>query len=115
MRVLVSLFAFSIFILAESFITDEEYGKYLYSNPRGISCLACHGEFAQGKIIASYIDKGVKKILKTQSISDIDYKSFSKALKKSRGVMPRYYLSDKETKILFDYIQTISKDIKAQE
>jgi len=98
----------SLFFLeasAESFITEEEYGKYLYSNPRGVSCVACHGINAKGKVIASYIDKDTPKKLETKSITNLDYRSFVRALRKQKGVMPRYYLSDKETTALYNYIQ----------
>ena len=102
---LVTLFFTSLF--AESFITEEEYGKYLYNNPRGVSCSACHGENAAGKVIASYIDKGTHKTLQTKAITNLEYEYFSKALKKRKGVMPRYYLSDKETKALHNYVKSL--------
>ena len=41
-----------------SFITDYEYGRELYKNPRGIGCNECHGEKAEGMIIARYKSKG---------------------------------------------------------
>ena len=92
-------------LFAESFITEEEYGKYLYSNPRGVSCSACHGIDAKGKVIATYFDKGTPKKLETNAITNLDYKRFAKALRKQKSVMPRYYLSNKETKALYNYIQ----------
>jgi len=92
-------------LFAESFITEEEYGKYLYSNPRGVSCAACHGIDAKGKVIATYFDKGTPKKLETYAITNLDYKHFARALRKQKGVMPRYYLSDKETAALYNYIR----------
>ena len=92
-------------LFAESFITEEEYGKYLYNNPRGVSCSACHGVDAKGKVIATYVDKGTPRKLETKSITDLDYRRFVKALRKRKGVMPRYYLSEKETTALYNYIQ----------
>lgn len=92
-------------LFAESFITEEEYGKYLYSNPRGVSCAACHGIDAKGKVIATYFDNDTPKKLETNAITNLDYKRFVRALRKQKGVMPRYYLSDKETTALYNYIQ----------
>jgi len=96
---------FLAFARSESFITDEEYGKYLYNNPRGIGCAHCHGADASGKTIVKFKDKGVQKELRTNSIVGIDFKKFEKSLRGSKGVMPKYYLSKKERRVLYNYIQ----------
>lgn len=63
-----------------SFITKYEYGKMLYNNPRGVSCVKCHGENAQGKVIATFkhIRNKVTYTCSIQSndITNISYKDF---------------------------------------
>ena len=63
-----------------SFITKYEYGKMLYANPRGISCIKCHGKDAKGKKIATFthIRNKIKYNCTIQSndITDISYKNF---------------------------------------
>jgi len=106
----------------EWFITNYEYGKMLYNNPRGISCAKCHGIKAQGKIIAKYKIKKHGKIilkeLKAPNIQNISYDRLKSKLflltkkDKKLSVMPRYnYLTLNELEALFLYIQS-QKDKK---
>jgi hypothetical protein len=110
------------------FITNLEYGKMLYNNPRGISCAKCHGSKAQGKIVTSFINKkGEKEIIKTLPLKKLTFKKLKKALfhqfslKKIKAkhpnsplkyinIMPKYnYLTDNEIKALLLYINSKDK------
>jgi mono/diheme cytochrome c family protein len=108
-----------IFLFSESFISNLEYGKMLYNNPRGISCAKCHGENGKGRIIATYIDDktGNKEKLIAPNITNISYEIFynrvknSKILKKGKfktlnySAMPKYnYLVDEEIKSIYNYL-----------
>ncbi len=109
-----------LFLLAKTdwFITKLEYGKMLYNNPRGISCAKCHGEKAEGKIIAKYYilknKHKILKILKTPDITNISFEKFQKKLfHKNLSVMPKYdYLTNKEISAIYLYIQSISRNKK---
>jgi hypothetical protein len=111
----------------EWFITNLEYGKMLYNNPRGISCAKCHGTKGKGKTITSFINsKGKKEIIKTVSFKNLSFEKLKKALfhqikikpiiKKNPNsplkyinIMPKYdYLTDDEIKTILLYLK--SKD-----
>ncbi len=95
---------------SDSFITDYEYAKMLYKNPRGIGCDKCHSEDGSGKIITYYKNKKGKKLfLKAPSIRDIDEKEFFKSFKKSHKVMPTYFLTQDEIESLYYYIKNQNK------
>jgi len=95
-----------------SFITNYEYGQMLYSNPRGIGCVKCHGENGKGDVIATYQDreKNGQIITKTIIAPDISQKTideFKKVLnvKKSESlVMPTYFLTNEEIESIHYYI-----------
>ncbi len=90
----------------------------LYNNPRGISCAKCHGENAQGKIIAKYYiiknKRKILKILKAPDITNISFENFQKKLfHKKLSIMPKYdYLTNKEISAIYLYIQSISRNKK---
>ena len=71
----------------------------LYDNPRGISCSKCHGIKGEGLVIAKYKAKGKDKVLETQPIYQLDYKTFYKGVMDSKSIMPKYYLKN-HTQIL---------------
>ena len=115
-------FLIPIFLFSEDFITNLEYGKMLYNNPRGIGCIKCHGKKAKGRIIAKYIDdkSGEEKILKAPDISKVSWKVFyyrikySKILKNNKfktlnySAMPKYdYLMDDEIQAIYNYIRKL--------
>lgn len=83
---------------------ENEYGKNLYENPRGIACNKCHGDKGQGGIIAKYKHKGIEKSLVAPRINNIDFSTFSQALHRQKGVMPMYYLTDEEIKAMYIYL-----------
>lgn len=105
---------FSFFILTlclcafaketDSFITAEEYAQHLYKNPRGIGCDKCHGSNGEGMVIANYLHKGKKRVLKTESIKQLTLEKFKAALEKKNGLMPKYFLTRSEVKTLYDYL-----------
>lgn len=91
--------------VTESFITDYEYGEMLYNNPRGVSCEQCHGTSGEGKTIIEYQDIDGKEEIKG---SDIRHKSLAemiRAVNTYHKIMPRYYLSDDEVKMIYEYLQ----------
>jgi len=123
------IFLFSLLFAKndEWFITNLEYGKMLYNNPRGISCAKCHGVKGKGKVITSYTNsKGKKEIIKTIPLKDLTFEKLKKALfhqynlKQIRkkhpnsplkyiNIMPKYdYLTDNEIKAILLYLK--SKD-----
>ena len=87
-----------------SFITEEEYASQLYHSPRGIGCFKCHGEKGEGKLIATYRDKGEKKYFSPPAINALDLETFWRAMKTRQKGMPRYFLTDKEIKALYLYL-----------
>jgi len=88
----------------DSFITEKEYAEHLYKNPRGIGCNKCHGKKGEGMVISTYKDKGVTKTLSTTEINSLEYKAFKAALEEKRSVMPKYFLTSKEIKALYNYL-----------
>lgn len=86
------------------FLSQDEYGKNLYQNPRGIACSKCHGESGEPTIIAHYKHKGIEKTLLAPRINNLEFSTFSKALKKQKGVMPTYYLTEEEIKAIYIYL-----------
>jgi len=104
------LFLSPLLLLATSdFITPLEYATQLYKNPRGIGCDRCHGKKGEGKLIAKYKHKGVKKSFSGPRIDEMPYKDFFKALNDRKRGMPRYYLTQKEIKALYLYIHQDDK------
>ena len=120
-------------IFSTSFITDYEYGKLLYQNPRGISCIKCHGVDAKGKTISTFthITKNKKKYrctIKSPNITNIDFDTFKATLdpnieKPKRkfnknqvcekliygNSMPTYFLTDEELNSIYFYLTNKQK------
>ena len=103
------LFLLPLFSSDESFITQIEYGKMLYENPRGIGCIYCHGKYGEGQKIAHFTHKKSAKTLYAPNLQTLSFESFSKALQKSRKVMPKYYLTKEEQLAIFRYIEAMQK------
>ncbi|NPA60063.1 MAG: cytochrome c [Epsilonproteobacteria bacterium] len=94
-----------MFLIAKtSFITPMEYASQLYKNPRGIGCQYCHGKDGEGKIVATYVHKGVKKEFAGPAINHMQYSKFYNKLNKRNKGMPRYFLTKKEIKALYLYL-----------
>ncbi len=96
----------------DSFITNMEYAKMLYKNPRGIGCDKCHGLKGKGKTIAKYKDKGQIKYLKAPDITNVDEELFLKTFFKRHKIMPKYFLTYQEINTLYMYIKNINKKTK---
>ncbi len=104
-----ALAAVSVLQASDTFLTNDEYAKLLYQNPRGIGCDKCHGPYGEGKVIATYREKGVIKALRAPRINNISAKRFYEALRKGGKLMPEYYLTDKEKAFLYLYLSKASK------
>ena len=103
-KIILIFTTFLLHVEAEDFITEMEYAKMLYSNPRGIGCNLCHGEKGEGSIIATYKSRGKKRVLKAPAINELSKKRFFKALEKPKSVMPKYFLTKKEIEVLYLYV-----------
>ncbi len=109
MKFLFSLFFVLVTLGAEDgFLSNDEYAKKLYHNPRGISCAQCHGEKGEGDILSAYVIEldGKKKLrdIEAPTINSIKMLQFLKAFEKKRSYMPTYYLTDKELAYIYFYI-----------
>jgi len=110
MKVLLFLLLFLKLSASESFITDYEYGEMLYTNPRGVGCIQCHGKVGEGKIIVTYKDKEKNThIVKGADIRKTTLKEMIASLNSYHKIMPRYYLTDDEVKYIFDYLKLKNK------
>ncbi|UFS63753.1 cytochrome c [Sulfurimonas sp. HSL-3221] len=98
------LFLATLLAAEESFITPQEYAAQLYHNPRGIGCNLCHGEHGEGKVIAHYTDKGVRKSFTAPAINVIGFEDFDRALNGRVKGMPRYFLTEEERHTLYRYL-----------
>ena len=118
--------AFLIFLSLVLFAKDEymsnyEYGKRLYHNPRGIACSECHGEYGNGSILSAYvIDIKGKKVLKeirVPKINDLNETEFQKPFEDttSRRYMPTFYLTKEELAHIYYYLHEKAKEFKKME
>jgi hypothetical protein len=99
----------------ENFLDNFEIGQRLYKNPRGISCVKCHGTSGDGKtIVKNYIHKNKNKSIRTYSIKNISFDKFKSAFSKHKNrkitFMPRYNLTNKEIKKIYDFLNTGIED-----
>jgi len=109
MRFLFWVFSLSLILQAsDSFLSNDEYARMLFKNPRGIACSSCHGERGEGGVLATYtIQQSGEKILKeitAPRINNLDMKQFIKAFERKKRYMPRYYLTDKELAYIYFYL-----------
>jgi len=91
--------------ITESFITDYEYGEMLFANPRGVSCVQCHGASGEGKVIVSYKKTQGKEALKGADIRKKTLDEMIHASNSYHEVMPSYYLTDDEIAAIYEYLQ----------
>lgn len=118
MRIFTIFLLFFISSFGDDFITRDEYMDMLYQNPRGIGCHKCHGLKGEGKILAKYYEndinstKKIKKNFVAPRINDLNLTEFKKGINSSKGIMPRYFLTDEEVVLLFEYLQKFKKDKK---
>lgn len=93
---------------AADFITQKEYAKMLYENPRGISCKECHGKDGKEQILEYFTHKGTKKPFVVPNIQNVSFEDFASSLsktKEAKSIMPTYSLTNDEIKALYAYIQ----------
>ncbi|NLY04050.1 MAG: cytochrome c [Campylobacter sp.] len=101
---------FSVVLFSDSFITDIEYGKMLYENPRGIGCDRCHGANGDGGVIASYKEfnktSGEKydANLSSPAINTLTPQELADGILDSKGVMPSYFLTADEIIAIYKYL-----------
>ncbi|MCH5322308.1 MAG: c-type cytochrome [Helicobacter sp.] len=98
-----------LFAQDESFITQIEYGKMLYENPRGIGCVECHGKNGEGKQIANFTHQKKPMTLYAPPLQSLSFKEFTQALEKNTKIMPKYYLTPSEIQAIYQYIEFISQ------
>lgn len=97
-----------LFISAnEDFISHYEYGQMLYNNPRGVSCSQCHGENGKGKLIVSYKEGNSEKRIEGSDIRNKTFLDMVRSVNEYHDIMPRYYLTNKEVRAIYDYIQEL--------
>lgn len=117
-------------LVDNSFITKFEYGKMLYTNPRGIGCDSCHGIDAKGKKIVSFKHTYRKKTYDCEliipSIRDVKYEDFKKKVNSTKNpkkkfekdqvcqkliykatVMPTYFLVEEEVDAIYHYVKNL--------
>ena len=108
----IAILLLPVFLFSDTtFITPMEYASQLYKNPRGIGCQHCHGANGEGKVVARYTHKNEKKIFSGPIINNLDFNKFYKTLNVRKRGMPRYFLTKKEIKALYFYLQE-KKEIK---
>ena len=117
MKFLLLLGVLNISIFAtEDYLSNFEYGKRLFHNPRGIACSECHGERGDGGILSAYVininGKKELKEIKIPKINDINMTQFLKPFKDmaSRRYMPTYYLTKEELAYIYYYLQKVGKE-----
>ncbi|MEA2048935.1 MAG: cytochrome c [Campylobacterota bacterium] len=89
----------------EDFISDYEYGEMLYANPRGVSCVQCHGTSGEGQIIVEYRDVEGKVVLRGSDIRQESLDAMIKSVNSYHQIMPRYYLTNEEVRAIYDYLK----------
>lgn len=102
----------AVWLFGADFITQKEYAKMLYENPRGISCKECHGESGKEQILEYFTHKGKKKPFIVPNIQSVSFDDFVRSLSQTRqakSIMPTYSLTNEEIKALYAYIQDLSK------
>lgn len=116
MKKLIILLFFINLIYAESFITDMEYGKMLYKNPRGIGCHKCHGLKGEGLVVASYkefnktSEQKVDFSLTAPRINNLSPQELADGItSKKRSVMPSYFLTKDEIIVIYKYLKQSKK------
>ncbi|MDM5271718.1 cytochrome c [Sulfurovum sp. zt1-1] len=111
---MISLFSTSFVNADDDFISHYEYGQMLYSYPRGVSCVECHGESGEGKVIAEFRDIHSKQQIIGPDIRQITLEKMIQALNDYHDIMPRYYLTDEEIKTIHDFLQEKYKRMNAK-
>ncbi len=94
----------------DSFITQDEYAKMLYQSPRGVGCHKCHGLDGKGMVLGRYRDGNRTVVIRAPDITKLSFFRFKQALQTSKNrLMPHYFLTEKEIKALYYYLQRHAK------
>ncbi|RAX51812.1 hypothetical protein CCY99_08405 [Helicobacter sp. 16-1353] len=88
----------------KEFLTQYEYGKALYNNPRNIGCIKCHGQNGEGAIISYIKQNGKLKPIIAPKITGLKFARFEQGLKSGKGFMPRYNLTASEMVSLYIFL-----------
>ncbi len=88
----------------KEFLTQYEYGKALYKNPRNIGCIKCHGKNGEGSTISYIKQNGSTKPIVAPKITGTKFTEFENALKSGKGFMPKYNLSTSEIVSLYIFL-----------
>ncbi len=99
---------------SESFITNDEYAKMLYKNPRGIGCGNCHGQRGEGKVLTEFTKGDKRYVVSAPAIYNLSMKRFKKALKQPSKLMPEYFLTEEEMAYLYFYLLKQNPNKKGQ-
>ncbi len=92
-------------ILASDFITNMEYAKMLYQNPRGIGCDKCHGPHGEGLVLSSYTNNDGERIeIRAPRIDNLSHQRFTRVFEKHSKLMPDYFLTRLEVASLYYYL-----------
>jgi mono/diheme cytochrome c family protein len=103
----------SMSMQAEDFITQFEYGQMLYQDPRGASCVACHGPTGAGEVIADYTDRaGRVHTLSGPDIRQVTLEQLRNTIRQGGRIMPRYFLTDTEIETIYAYLQQVNRPQK---
>lgn len=94
----------------EDFISDYEYGEMLYANPRGVSCVQCHGASGEGQTIVEYRDEEGKVVLRGSDIRKESVASMIKSTNSYHQIMPRYYLTKEEIRAIYKYLKIKNRE-----
>jgi len=99
-------------LFAEDFISEFEYGQMLYRDPRGVSCVPCHGETGEGKKIVSYRNSQGETVTISggPDIRSSTLKQIRESILHGKGIMPKYFLTDKEIKTIHAYLKKVNND-----
>jgi mono/diheme cytochrome c family protein len=82
----------------------------LYNNPRGVSCLQCHGAGGEGTTIVEFRDIHGKQAIKGPDIRQESLQAMINSVNSYHKIMPRYYLTDEEVQAIYDYLQEKNKE-----
>jgi len=108
MRAMLSLMLMTT-LYGEDFISNFEYGQMLYQNTRGISCVPCHGERGEGREIVSYrVKNGSVVSIMGPDIRNSTVKQIKDSLRMGKGVMPKYFFTDKEIETIHAYLKEVN-------
>ncbi len=98
----------------ESFLSNDEYAKMLYKNPRGIGCDSCHGQKGEGKVLSEFVSDGKRYFVQAPPINNLSMRRFRDALKKGSKLMPEYFLTEEEKAYLYFYLIKQNQTHKAK-